>query len=303
VAEFQARHGIVVDSILGEQTVASLNVPAEYRMGQIAANLERLRWLPRTLGERYVFVNVPAFRLAAFDSGRKVLDMRVVVGAEYKDRATPVFADSMAYVVFRPYWNVTPSIAVKEILPKVAADPGYLDRHGYEVVRGQSDDAPVVDASQLSESALLSGRLRIRQRPGEENSLGYAKFIFPNDFNIYLHDTPQRDLFDKDVRAFSHGCIRVQQPAELAEYVLGWDAGRVQEAMSTGKDNQYVRLAHKLPVYIVYLTTYIRDGQLYFGNDLYDRDDALVKKVAEGGATPSPETLRTLEELRQLVES
>jgi murein L,D-transpeptidase YcbB/YkuD len=300
VAAFQARHGIVVDSILGGETLESLNVPATYRAGQLAANLERYRWLPRSLGERYILVNVPAFRLEAIDSGKKVLEMRVVVGAEYKDRATPVFADSMAYVVFRPYWNVTRDIAMKEILPKVWSEPGYLAKHDYEVVRGQADDAPPADPSILSAAGIQSGRVRIRQRPGDENSLGYAKFIFPNDFNIYLHDTPQRDLFAKDVRAYSHGCIRVERPAELAQLVLGWDAAAVDSAMHRGKDNARVKLAHKLPVFIVYLTTYIRDGELYFGNDLYNRDDALVKEFADGGA-PNADALQTLESLKALV--
>ncbi|HKG94013.1 MAG TPA: L,D-transpeptidase family protein [Gemmatimonadaceae bacterium] len=301
VAAYQARHGIAVDSILGGETVESLNLPASYRAGQLATNLERFRWLPRTLGERYVVVNVPAFHLEAYDAGRKALDMRVVVGMEYKDRVTPVFADSMDAVVFRPYWNVTEDIAVKEILPDVWKTPGYLAKHQYEVVRGQRDDAPAADPSILSEEGIRSGKVRIRQRPGDENALGYVKFLFPNDYNIYLHDTPQRGLFEKDVRAFSHGCIRIEKPAELAQLVLGWDAGRVAAAMADSThDNWRVKLDRKLPVYIVYLTTYMRDGQLYFGNDLYNRDDALVKELA-AGAAPEAAAVKTLEELKGLV--
>jgi murein L,D-transpeptidase YcbB/YkuD len=281
IAEFQARHGINVDSSLGKETLDALNVPAEYRLGQIAANLERYRWLPRNLGERYIYVNVPAFQLTAYDKGEPALQMKVIVGQEYEDKATPVFSDSMEVVVFRPYWNITPDIQAKEIAPKVAADPGYLAANDMEYYQE-------------------GGQTRIRQRPGPKNSLGYVKFLFPNDFNIYLHDTPNHELFDKDVRAFSHGCIRVEKPAELAQWVLGWDAARVDQAMRDGKDNQTVKLPKKIPVYITYATTYVRDGKLYFGNDLYHRDDQLVKAVATG-AVGSPASKPALEELRKVA--
>jgi L,D-transpeptidase YcbB len=281
IAQFQARHGINVDSALGTETLDALNVPAEYRLGQIAANLERYRWLPRTLGERYIYVNVPAFQLTAYDKGEPVLESKVIVGQEYEDKATPVFSDSMETVVFRPYWNITPDIQAKEIGPKVAADPSYLAANDMEYYKD-------------------GGQTRIRQRPGPKNSLGYVKFLFPNDFNIYLHDTPNHELFDKDVRAFSHGCIRVEKPAELAQWVLGWDAGRVDQAMREGKDNQSVRLPKKIPVYIIYATTYVKDGKLYFGNDLYHRDDQLVKAVATG-AVGSPAVKPGVEELRKVA--
>jgi murein L,D-transpeptidase YcbB/YkuD len=280
VAQFQARHGIVVDSILGDETVASLNVSADYRLGQIAANLERFRWLPRSFGARYILVNVPAFHLTAYDSGQQALEMKVIVGQEFENKATPVFADSMETVVFRPFWNITPDIQASETAPRIAADPGYMARNNLEYFRD-------------------GGERRIRQKPGPENSLGLVKFLFPNDFNIYLHDTPEKELFNKDVRAFSHGCIRVEKPVQLASWVLGWDEAKVREA-EQGKDNSSVRLPRKLPVYIVYLTTYMRDGQLYFGNDLYDRDSTLMKDM--GARTASdPESLRALEAIQQLV--
>jgi murein L,D-transpeptidase YcbB/YkuD len=280
VAQFQARHGIAVDSALGAETLSSLNVPAAYRLGQIAANLERDRWMPRALGSRYVVVNVPAFHLDAFDDGKKVLEMKVIVGQEYEDKATPVFSDSMETVVFRPYWNITPDIQASEIAPKIAADPGYLVRENLEYYKD-------------------GGVTRIRQKPGPKNSLGFVKFLFPNDFNIYLHDTPNHELFDKDVRAFSHGCIRVEKPTELAQWVLGWDAAKVQ-AMENGQDNSSVKLPRKLPVYIVYGTAYIRDGQLYFGNDLYHRDDKLVNAMAEG-ALPSAQAVKAIEALKRIA--
>ena len=281
VARFQAHHGIVVDSMLGSETVTAMNVPASYRLAEIAANLERYRWMPRTLGSRYIIVNVPQFHLDAYDSGQKVLEMKVVVGQDYEDKATPVFSDSMQFVIFRPYWNVTPDIAAKEIFPKAAQDPGYLDRNNMQVY----DD---------------HGQQAVRQLPGPKNSLGLVKFMFPNDYNIYLHDTPNDELFKKDVRAFSHGCIRLEKPAELASWVLGWPMDKVREQMNDGPNNHQVNLPHEIPVYIVYFTAYMRDGQLYFGNDLYERDGTMVQAL-ENVAMPSAETARAQQALLQLA--
>ena len=278
VALFQMRHGINVDSALGKETIESMNVPANYRLAEIAANMERYRWLPRSFGSRYVFVNVSAFKLEAYDTGQKVLEMKVIVGQEYQDKATPVFADSMETVVFRPYWNVTPDIAAKEIFPK---GPAYLERENMETYQE-------------------NGQTRVRQRPGPKNALGFVKFLFPNDFNIYLHDTPNHELFKKDVRAFSHGCIRVEKPAELAQWVLGWPADKVREEMDNPPDNKSVKVPHKIPVYITYFTTYIDNGQLYFGNDLYNRDDKLVP-IVMSGAMPSKEIVDAVQALRRIA--
>jgi L,D-transpeptidase YcbB len=281
VGEFQTRHAITVDKRLSPETVNALNVPAGYRLGQIAANLERYRWLPRTLGSRYIYVNVPAFQLTAYDSGEKALEMKVIVGQGFEDKATPVFSDSMEMVVFRPYWNVTPDIQANEIEPKEASNPGYL-------------------ASQNMEYYNDGGQRRIRQRPGPHNALGFVKFLFPNSFNIYLHDTPNHELFNKDVRAFSHGCIRLEKPDELAQWVLGWDAAKVQENMMSGGDNRTVRLPKKIPVYITYGTAFVRNGALYFGNDLYHRDDKLVAAAA-AGAIPSEGARANLETLKKIA--
>ena len=279
VARFQSHHDIGVDSMLGPETVDALDKPVNYRLGQIAANLERFRWLPRSLGQRYILVNVPAFELTAYDSGKAALQMKVIVGQDYQGKSTPVFSDSMEFVVFRPYWIVTDSIASKEIYPKAEADPGYLDRNNYEIVT-------------------IEHRKRVRQKPGEKNSLGLVKFMFPNDFNIYLHDTPQGELFNKDVRAFSHGCIRLQHPDSLAQFVLGWPMDSVHREMQQGRDNHTVNLKRKIPVYIVYFTTYLRDGELYFGNDLYGRDDKLVATIASAAQSDSA-SARAVELLRQ----
>ncbi|HMG96243.1 MAG TPA: L,D-transpeptidase family protein, partial [Gemmatimonadaceae bacterium] len=217
-------------------------------------------------------------KLEAYDSGQKALEMKVIVGQEYQDKATPVFADSMETVVFRPYWNVTPDIAAKEIFPKGEA---YMARENMETYRE-------------------NGQLRVRQRPGPKNALGFVKFLFPNDFNIYLHDTPNHELFKEDVRAFSHGCIRVEKPAELAQWVLGWPADKVQQEMDNPPDNKSVKVPKKIPVYITYFTTYIDNGQLYFGNDLYNRDDKLVP-IFMSGAMPSKEIIDAIQALRRIA--
>lgn len=275
VAQFQLRHAIGVDSMLGKETLDALDVPVAFRVAQIAANLERYRWLPRALGSKYILVNVPAFRLQGYENRKKTIEMKVIVGAEYEGRATPVFSDRMEFVIFRPYWDVPDKIAENEILPKgVPAD--------FEV-------------------SSRGGKVHLRQRPGPKNALGLVKFIFPNDFNIYLHDTPYGELFKKDVRAFSHGCIRVEKPDELAQWVLGWDAGRVEDAMQRGSNSRQVNLPRKIPVYIAYFTAYMRDGNLWFGNDLYRRDDRLAQAVA-GGAIPSGDAVRAIAALRQLTD-
>jgi len=278
VALYQSRHAINVDSALGKETIESMNVPATFRLGEIAANMERFRWLPRSFGSRYIFVNVPAFRLEAFDAGAKTLEMKVIVGQEYEDRATPVFADSMETVVFRPYWNVTPDIARKEIFPK---GPAYWARENMETYRE-------------------GGELRIRQRPGPKNALGFVKFLFPNDYNIYLHDTPNRELFKEDVRAYSHGCIRVEKPDQLAQWSLGWDASKVNQWMENPPDNRSVKVPKKIPVYIAYFTAYLNNNQLYFGNDLYSRNDKLVPEVMPG-AMPSKEVVDAVQALRRIA--
>jgi murein L,D-transpeptidase YcbB/YkuD len=279
VASFQAHHDIGVDSMLGPETVDALNKPVNFRLGQIAANLERYRWLPRSLGDRYILVNVPAFELQAYDQGKQALQMKVIVGQDYEGKATPVFSDSMEFVVFRPYWIVTDSIANKEIYPKAEADPGYLDRNNYEIVT-------------------IEHRKRVRQKPGDKNSLGLVKFMFPNDFNIYLHDTPQGELFKKDVRAFSHGCIRLEHPDQLAQFVLGWPMDSVHKEMEQGRDDHRVNLKKKIPVYIVYFTTYLKNGELYYGNDLYRRDDTLVQQIASAAESDSA-SARAVQTLRQ----
>ena len=260
LATWQRRHNLEPDGKLGRATFAALNVDAETRARQIGSNLERHRWLPRALGQRYVYVNVPSFHLDAFDSGQRVLSMKVVVGAEYNGHATPVFSDSMRWVVFRPYWRPTQRILKDEILPRLKTDPAYLKRNDMEWAEEQ-------------------GARVIRQRPGPQNSLGLVKFLFPNDFDIYLHDTNQRSFFGRNARAASHGCIRLEHPADLASYVLRWPSDSVRAAMDSGRNDRTVPLTQRVPVYIVYFTAYARDSELYFAEDVYGRDAGLKSRV------------------------
>jgi murein L,D-transpeptidase YcbB/YkuD len=281
VADYQARHGLTPDSVLGVNTLTSLNRPIAARAQQTAANLERLRWLPRELGTRFLLVNVPAFRLTAYDSSAEALSMKVVVGAEYDARTTPVFSDSMTYVVFRPYWNVPERIAANELWPKEREDSTFFARNGYERVNA-------------------SWGSYVRQRPGDTNALGLVKFIFPNDFHVYLHDTPETALFSQTVRAFSHGCIRVERPDALAAYVLGWPLDSVHDAMQSGPNNHRANLDRKLPVYIAYFTAYAHGDAVRFARDIYDRDGPLIRAM-DGAVLPADAELRAAREIRRVA--
>ncbi|MEO8226016.1 MAG: L,D-transpeptidase family protein, partial [Gemmatimonadota bacterium] len=271
-------------------TLKALNVPVEARIRQMELNLERLRWLPHAFGDRYVLVNIPDYRLHAFDGGKEVLTMRVVVGSEY-GHATPVFADTLSTVVFRPYWNLPRDITNEEVLPKLRDDPNYLAAHHYEVVRGNNSE--VVDPQSIDWKDVDTSKIdfRIRQQPGEDNSLGRVKFLFPNQFDIYMHDTPARNLFGKDQRALSHGCVRLEHPDQFASYVLDgqseWTPERIQTAM-TSDSSQQVSVKRKLPVYIVYLTAYTDGGALQFRGDPYGADSRAIAKLGQ----PLPDATR-----------
>jgi murein L,D-transpeptidase YcbB/YkuD len=239
---------------------------------RIRINMERWRWAPRDLGDRHVLVNVPAYQMQVVEGGAPVLSMRVIVGAP--DTPTPLFSDEMAYVVFSPYWNIPESILREETLPRVASDPEYLSRSGIEVV-GTSGE--VIDAQALDweDEEAIQG-LRFRQAPGPENALGLVKFIFPNHFSVYLHDTPGDALFNRKTRTLSHGCVRVEKPVELAEYVLrgrrDWDRARIVSAMQR-KAEQTVHLEEPLPVHIGYWTAWVNeDGTITVFDDPYGLD-------------------------------
>jgi murein L,D-transpeptidase YcbB/YkuD len=244
------------------------------RADQIRMNMERWRWAPRDLGDRYVLVNVPAYVMQVMESDQPVLSMRVIVGEP--DHQTPLFSDEMTYLVFSPYWNIPPQILRDETLPRVARDPDFLERNNIEVV---STSGTVVDPSSIDWSdEFATEGVRFRQRPGADNALGLVKFIFPNNFNVYLHDTPTDKLFFKPQRTFSHGCIRVEDPVALARYVLrdqpDWTDGRIQQAMHA-RQERAVRLTQPVPVHIGYWTAWVEpDGKtVIYTDDPYGIDE------------------------------
>lgn len=271
--KFQNRHGLDADGAAGKGTLAALAVPAERRVRQIEINLDRWRWLPRDLGERYIIVNIAGFQLDLIEGSAPALSMRVVAGKPTS--RTPMFTGMMTNIVLNPYWNPPPGIVKNEILPHIARDPGYADREGFEVVRNGS-------------------RVDVRQKPGPKNALGKVKFLFPNRFDVYLHDTPSRSLFSRTVRSFSHGCIRLEKPIELAEYLLkddpAWTPKRIAAALAKGRE-QWVAVPRPLPVHLVYWTAWVDDaGTVQFRDDLYGRDKPLLeilgKEAPQGVAAP-----------------
>jgi len=269
VQHFQARHGLADKGLVGAETVAALNVPVEVRLRQIALNLERWRWLPRDLGTRYLLVNVPEMRLRIHEDGRVPLSMAVIVGT--KATQTPIFSDVMSSVVFSPYWNVPDSIAQGETLPAMIKDPAYLTRNNMEIV---DRAGKLVNPKDMDMDALDT--YRFRQRPGAANSLGLVKFMFPNEFNVYLHDTPTESLFARAGRAFSHGCVRVAEPLSLAQYVLQdqpeWTTDAITAAMHAGTE-KHVTLTTPLPVYLGYWTASVDEtGIVRFLPDVYGID-------------------------------
>ncbi|HUO86119.1 MAG TPA: L,D-transpeptidase family protein [Thermoanaerobaculia bacterium] len=290
VRAYQRRRGLTPDGLVGGKTLDELNVSAVDRVRQIEANLERWRWMPANLGDRYVLVNVPRFELHVVENGDEVMRMRVVVGEELN--ATPMFSDEMEYVVFNPYWNVPASIAGEEIVPAFQRDPGYLVRNEMEVVRGW-EDAEVLGAhvppSVAAQAADESSGLRIRQRPGAQNPLGRIKFMFPNEHAIYLHDTSAAHLFDETVRLFSHGCIRVEKPVELAAWALGQPRSAVRAEMASGAGDEWRSLPQHIPVHILYFTVAVDDdGSVLFFDDHYGLDERVLAALDDRPAAALP---------------
>jgi murein L,D-transpeptidase YcbB/YkuD len=255
VRRFQRLHGLAEDSVAGKRTIAELNVPAAERVRQLELNLERWRWLPATLGDPYAVINIPAFSFTLYEHGHPVLSSRVVVGKDYL--RTPIVSSKITEIVLSPYWNVPDSIARKELWPKERRQPGYLQREHIEV--------------------LSSGRLR--QTPGTWNSLGLIKFNLPNPYDVYLHDTPAKALFGVNIRAFSHGCMRIENAPDLAAWLLRdrpeWPRERIVKESQRGVQ-QIIAVRAPLAIHVLYWTAYVDDaGELHFAPDIYDRDGAL----------------------------
>jgi murein L,D-transpeptidase YcbB/YkuD len=266
ITRFQLRHGLSTDGLPGPGTIAEMNVPLKSRIKQIIVNMERCRWLPVSLNSDYLAVNIPEFKLHFYHADSLLWSCNVVVGQ--KVHQTVIFYGEMQYVVFSPYWNLPESIVRNEVVPAMRSNRNYLNEHNM-VITGRENGLPV-----------------IQQKPGPANSLGLVKFLFPNSYSIYLHDTPSRSLFGESSRAFSHGCIRVGEPAKLASFLLKydstWTASRINKAMHLGKEQQ-VTLKKKMPVFIAYFTAFTdRNNILNFRKDIYDRDDQLASMIMSG---------------------
>lgn len=288
VRRFQARHGLTADGTIGARTAVALQVPVAARAEQIALALERLRWLPDLGRRRVVAVNIPMFRLWAWEAGPleapPVLTMEVIVGRALRHE-TPVFVETLDHLIFRPYWNVPTSIVRDEVLPAIRRRPDYLASQQMELVRGPGDDATVVPATPEAIAALAAGTLRLRQRPGPHNALGLVKFVFPNRESVYMHGTPSQALFARDRRDFSHGCIRVADPPALAAWSLsgvpGWTPARIAAAMQAATPER-APVAAPIDVVLFYMTASVgpNDDTLHFADDIYGHDRTLARALA-----------------------
>jgi murein L,D-transpeptidase YcbB/YkuD len=291
VRSFQDRLGLDADGVVGAATAAALDVSASERLMQVLANLERWRWVTQDLGERYVLVNVADFRVGVYEAGREVLSMEAIVGRDY--RKTPDFSGRISTITVNPTWTVPTKLAREDILPKLQKDPGYLGEKGIHVYAGWGASAREIDPATVDWSQIRPESLPywFRQDPGPHNALGRLAFMFPNPFDVYMHDTPERWLFARAVRDFSSGCIRVEKAVDLAAYILrddpGWTRDKILEAIDAG-ETQVIRVPEPLAVHILYWTAWLgEDGRVRFRGDIYLRDAALVRALQERAA-PSP---------------
>ncbi len=283
VRKYQDRNGLYVDGVVGDSTLEALNVPVQERVRQIELSMERWRLLPQNMGTRFILVNVANFHLYAVEGNRDALSMRIVVGKPKWN--TPIFSEQMTHLVVNPYWNIPPSIFRDDIAPRIKTDPDYMANRniqaiGLSVEEPESENETVLNqAKEEYISKVLSGNYRLRQNPGPSNPLGRIKFLFPNKYSVYLHDTPNRGYFQRAQRNFSHGCIRVENPVGLAEFVLSpdptWTDEKIRSAINRGK-TQTVQLPEPVTVYILYFTAWAEeDGSVNFHKDIYGLDRVL----------------------------
>ena len=279
VKQFQYQNGLTQDGVLGPNSMKTLNIPLSERIKTMELNMERRRWMEDDLGEKYIFVNLADFWLKVVDGPKTIHTAHVVVGKTY--HRTPVFSQNMRYIVLNPYWNVPRSIAVNEYLPKLQSDPGVLARQNISVM-GQNGpvDPYSIDWNNVSKRGF---NYRLRQDSGGRNALGRIKFLFPNKHNVYIHDTPSKSLFKRTVRSFSHGCVRVENPVDLAAVLLKdderWSKKAILDQISSGK-RRTISLKTQIPVHITYLTAWVnKDGSVHFRNDIYGRDKRLAKAL------------------------
>ncbi|MBZ9936748.1 L,D-transpeptidase family protein [Mesorhizobium sp. BR1-1-16] len=273
VARFQASSGLKADGAAGGNTIAFLNGVGKNNTAEIIANMERWRWMPRDLGAFHVAVNVPEFEVRVVDDGKVVHQTRVVTGKITNQ--TPIFSDEMESIVVNPSWNVPASITMKEMLPNVRRDPSYLSRNGYQVLARVGGKVVPVSPSSIDWSTASARNIQIRQVPGDDNALGSIKFLFPNEHAVYLHDTPSKSLFQRDSRAFSHGCVRVQNPLDFADVLLTYEGGWTKQRLRKmiGGRESWVKLPKKIPIHITYFTAFVDDaGKLQTRPDIYGYD-------------------------------
>lgn len=285
VKVFQTRHGLKADGVVGETTREELNIPPELRVKQIAVNMQRWANLADKLGDRFVMVNIPDFHLYLVDAGRNVLSLRAIVGK--KELPTPEITSRITQLEFNPYWNIPPKIAQRDIVPKMLDDSDYADKNHIRAFRVEGDDDSEVSPDNISWRRAADDGLNyhLRQDPGPDNALGQVKFIFPNDKDIYLHDTPAKNLFATDARDYSHGCVRLENPLALVSYLMKdnpeWDDVRTQEVLDSG-DNKYIKVPNPIPIFITYITAWVdEDGRVNFRDDIYQLDGADAPGLAQ----------------------
>ncbi|MEW6593704.1 MAG: L,D-transpeptidase family protein [Thermodesulfobacteriota bacterium] len=291
VRRFQARHGLKADGVVEQKTLKALNVPAERRIQQLTTNLERWRWLPRTIGNRDIVVNIPGFSLTVLENQQPLLTMKVVAGRS--DRQTPVYSSTVTHLVLNPTWEVPREIASKDLLPKIRKDPTYLQRLGFRVLTANGGNGRELDPAQIDWRAVTptAFRYHLSQKPGKDNFLGQVKFLFPNPYSVYLHDTPSKNLFQKESRPFSSGCVRLERPLDLAALLLRDTALGSREGLNAAlasKATRTVRLPAPIPVHLIYLTAWLDDdGALQLRPDLYGYD-RLIEEGLAGLAVRKP---------------
>lgn len=281
ICRFQQRHGLEPDGVVGKATLAALNITPEQHIRYIEINMERWRWLPESLGERYIIINIANFELDVIENKKTIITMHAIVGKPY--RRTPIFSDKITYLVLAPYWHVPPNIAIQDMLPSIQKDLNYLAKHKIKVFKGWGAETKEIDPTSIDWLKIneKNFNFRFRQEPGPHNALGRIKFMFPNKYDVYIHDTPSKELFAKTERGFSSGCIRIEKPIELAEYVLHgnviWTYEKIIEEINKNIEKT-VKLPEPINIHLLYWTVWVDDNEnIQFRNDIYGRDKLLEK--------------------------
>lgn len=286
VAVFQLRHGLKVDGVVGKDTREQLNIPADIRVKQIVINMQRWANLAKKLDNRFILVNIPDFHMYLYDNNQKLLSLRAIVGKP--DLQTPELTSKINRVVFNPYWNIPDKIAQKDIAPKMLADPNYMSRMHIRAFRQEDDDSSEVNPRDIDwqSAAVYGSKYHLRQDPGADNALGLVKFEFYNSHNVYMHDTSAKNLFENDMRSYSHGCIRLENPFTLVEYLMKdnpeWNNDHIQATLDAGK-TKYVKIKNPIPIFITYITSWVDDeGRVNFRDDVYQLDSAVISPGSAG---------------------